>query len=144
MIKPTVAILSWILNLFDPPPLKSMTLVQKTGRILFFSGTLVVGSVLVAMIGAVGIYLIERGRELGDTPKFFQGLSIILVGIVVNTLCVLVLIQLKNADHKLLPPTRPRATVEPIGHLKVTVAPLDAIESHGSKPKPTDSPVGPG
>ena len=122
MIKGLTAIFSWLLNLFDPPPLVSMTLAQKAGRVLLLSGTLVVGSVLVAMIGALGLYLMEKGRELGNTPEFFQGVAIIVTGIVVNTICVLVLIQFKNADHKLIPPTRPKPVVpEPIGHLKVTV-----------------------
>jgi hypothetical protein len=140
MNRPTVGILSWLLNLFDPPPLVSMTFAQKVGRVVLLSGTLVVGSILVAMIGALGLYLMEKGRELGNTPEFLQGLGIIVVGIVVNTICVLVLIQLKHADHKLIPPTRPRAAEEPIGHLKVTV---DHAESIEPKPKPTDSPTGP-
>jgi uncharacterized membrane protein YidH (DUF202 family) len=122
MLKRLTAILAWLLNLFDPPPLVSMTLTQKVGRVLLLSGTLVVGSVLVAMIGALGLYLMEKGRELGNTPEFFQGVLIIVTGIIVNTVCVLVLIQFKNADHKLIPPTRPRpVSVEPIGHIKVTV-----------------------
>jgi len=122
MLKYIFSILTWLLNLFDPPPLNSMTFVQKAGRVFLLSGTLVVGSILVAMIGALGLYLMEKGRELGNRPEFFQGVAIIVTGIVVNTICVLVLIQLKNADHKLIPPTRPRpASVEPIGHLKINV-----------------------
>jgi hypothetical protein len=134
MIKPTVAILHWLLNLFDPPPLKSMTLAQKTGRIVVLSGTLVVGSILVAMIGAVGLYLMERGRELGSAPEFLQGVTIIVAGIVVNTICVLVIVQFKHVDHKLIPPTRP-LDKEPVVFSNVTP---DQLASAGKSPKPTE------
>jgi hypothetical protein len=136
MIKPNVPILQWLLNLFDPPPRKSMSLAQKTGRILVLSGTLVVGSILVAMIGAVGLYLMERGRELGSAPEFLKGVSIIVAGIVVNTICVLVLVQFKHADHKLIPPIPPEGT-EPVVQLKVTPKQLAPA---GPKPEPTDLP----
>lgn len=116
MFKPITAILTWLLNLFDPPPLKSMTVSQKVGRVVLLSGTLVIGSILVAMISALGLYIMERGRELGNTPEFYKGLVIILTGIVVNTFCVLILVQLKRADHKLIPPTRPE---EPVVLLKI-------------------------
>ena len=110
-----------------------MTFTQKVGRVLLLSGTLIVGSVLVAMFGAVGLYLMEKGRELGDTPEIYKGLIIILTGIVVNTFCVLILVQLKRADHKLIPPTPPVGET-PIGHLKVTASPL-------TSPKQTTGPT---
>jgi len=98
------AILSWLISLFDPPPLKSMTLAQKTGRVFLFCATLVVGSILVAMLGAVGLFVMEKGREMDSMPEFLNGLCIIAVGIVVNVICVLVLFHIKKADHKLVPP----------------------------------------
>jgi hypothetical protein len=112
MLKPTAAILTWLMNLFDPPPLKSMTLTQKAGRVVLLSGTLVIGSILVAMLGALGLYLIQRGRELGDTPELYKGLVIILTAVVVNTFCVLILVQLKRADHHLIPPTAPKVVLK--------------------------------
>ena len=105
MTKQIIALLAWLMNLFDPPPLVTMTFRQKMGRILLLSGTLVIGSILVAMLGAVGLYLMERGRELGSTPEFMNGVVIVVVGITVNSLCVLALVQIKRADHKLIPPT---------------------------------------
>jgi len=101
---PLIALVVWLMELFNPPPLKSMTVVQKTWRILLFSGVLVIASIVFAMIGAVGLYLMERGRELGDSPQFYHGLAIMMVGIVVNFGCVLVLLQIKKADTKLVPP----------------------------------------
>ena len=134
MLKSTTAVLTWLLNLFDPPPLNSMTLAQKVGRVALLSGTLVVGSVLVAMLGALGLYLMERGRELQDTPEFYKGIVIILTGIVVNTFCVLIIVQLKRVDHKLIPPTQPEST-ERIVHLKITP---EQLADPKEKPKPTD------
>jgi len=104
MIKRIVALLSWLLNLFDPPPLKSMSLAQKTGRVLILSGTLVIGSIVVAMLGALGLFLVEKGREMGDMPELFDGLGVIVIGVIVNVVCVLMLVQIKHADHKLIPP----------------------------------------
>ena len=56
------------------------------------------------MLGAVGLYIMERGRELGSAPEFWQGVWIILLGIGVNVGCIFVLIQIKKADNRLLPP----------------------------------------
>jgi len=99
-----LAVLTWLLNLFDPPPLSSMTLAQKAGRIFLFCATLVVGSILVAMLGAVGLFVMEKGREMDSMPEFLNGLGIIVVGIVVNAICVFVLLHFKKADTKLVPP----------------------------------------
>jgi uncharacterized membrane protein YidH (DUF202 family) len=104
MLKRFHSLYSWLINLFDPPPLQSMTTAQKVGRVLILSCTLVIGSIVVAMFGAVGLFLMEKGRELGSTPEFFDGLGIIAVGILVNGACLMVLIHMKHADHKLIPP----------------------------------------
>jgi hypothetical protein len=83
-----------------------MSLAQKTGRILLFTASLVVGSILFAMVGALGLYIMERGRELRDVPQFYHGLLIVMVGVGVNVGCVFVLLQIKKADTKLLPPEK--------------------------------------
>jgi hypothetical protein len=98
------SVLMWLMNLFDPPPLSSMTFVQKVGRVVLLTSTLVVGSIMVAMLGALGLYLMERGREFGSKPEFLNGVCVIMVGVVVNAICVLILVQIKKADHKLVPP----------------------------------------
>ncbi|HEX4139765.1 MAG TPA: hypothetical protein VHY09_05415 [Candidatus Methylacidiphilales bacterium] len=105
-LDPLISLAGWLVELFNPPPLKSMTLFQKTGRILLFTASLVIGSILFAMAGALGLYLMERGRELRDTPQFYHGLLIVMVGVGVNIGCVFVLLQIKKADHKLLPPEK--------------------------------------
>ena len=103
-ISPLISLASWVMELFNPPPLKSMTLTQKTGRVLLFTAVLVIASIIFAMVGAVGLYIMERARELRDTPQFYHGLLIILVGIAVNVSCVFALLQIKKADTKLMPP----------------------------------------
>ncbi len=101
---PLASLVIWLMELFNPPPLRSMTLFQKTGRILLFTAALVIACILFAMAGALGLYLMERGRELRDTPQFYHGLLIVLVGLGVNVGCVFVLMQIKKADTKLVPP----------------------------------------
>jgi hypothetical protein len=97
---------SWLINLFDPPPLESMTVPQKAGRVIFLTCTLVIASVLVAMLGALGIFVLERGREMRSTPELMDGLGIILLGVSVNACCVFILVQIKRADNKLVPPKK--------------------------------------
>jgi biotin transporter BioY len=103
-----------VLDLFDPPPLVSMTLAQKVWRVALLSGTLVVGSILVAMLGALGLFIMEKGRELDSTPEFLQGLLIIIIGVCVNAVCVIALYQMKKADHKVVPrPDKSTKRVDP-------------------------------
>jgi uncharacterized membrane protein YidH (DUF202 family) len=104
MISRSFSIVGWLVRLVDPPPLDSMSLAQKAGRVVLITATLIVGSILVAMFGALGLFLVERGRELRSKPEFLDGLWVITIGIAVNTICVLVLVQIKKADHKLVPP----------------------------------------
>jgi formate hydrogenlyase subunit 3/multisubunit Na+/H+ antiporter MnhD subunit len=101
---PLISLVAWVLELFNPPPLESMNLVQRTGRVVLLTMTLVVASILFAMVGALGLYLMERGRELRDSPQFYHGLLILLVGTAVNVGCVFALLQIKKADTKLVPP----------------------------------------
>jgi len=100
----TGSLVHWLLDLFDPPPLVAMTLSQKIWRVGLLSGTLVVGSILVAMLGALGLFIMEKGHELGSTPEFLQGVLIIIIGVCVNAVCVIALFQMKRADHKVVPP----------------------------------------
>jgi len=83
-----------------------MNFAQKIGRVVLLTSTLVVGSVLVAMLGALGLYLVERGREMDNAPELLNGAGIILLGIAVNATCVIILLQIKKADNKLLPPKK--------------------------------------
>lgn len=80
-----------------------MSRAQKIGRIFLVGLTLVVGSILAAMLVALGIFVIQRGYAvLGSVPELWNGLEIILVGICVNAVCVAMLLQIKRADRKLM------------------------------------------
>jgi hypothetical protein len=96
------------ISLFNAPPRAAMTTVQKFGRSLLVTVSLVILCIVGAMLAALGVYVAERGREmLASTPKFVTGASIIFVGVVVNVICVLVLLEIKKADGKLLAPPNP-------------------------------------
>jgi hypothetical protein len=101
---PLISLAAWLMELFNPPPLDSMNLPQKAGRVLLFAATLVIASIFFAMVGALGLYVMERGRAIGSAPEFYQGFWILLLGIGVNIGCVFVLLQIKKADTKLMPP----------------------------------------
>ena len=131
MIKGHVGILTWLLNLFDPPPLSSLTFAQKAGRVFLLTATLVVGSILVAMLGALGLFVMDRGYKMGSTPEFINGVCIILIGISVNIACVFILFQLKKADNKLVPPAE-RSGDEPAVLLKITPDQLNASAKKGN------------
>jgi len=83
-----------------------MTTAQKAGRVIALTSTLVVGSIIVAMLGALGLYLVQKGREIGSTPELLKGLGIIFVGVIVNVVCAFILLQIKRADAKLVPPKK--------------------------------------
>ena len=97
------SILTWPINLFNPPALGSMSSMQKIGRIFLVTITLVVSCILLAMLGALGIFIVERGHAMiSNTPELISDLGIIFVSVSVNALCVMVLLQIRKADHKLM------------------------------------------
>jgi len=104
MLNRSYALLAWLLHLFAPPPLASMSVTQKIGRTFLVTMTLVVICILTTMLGAIGIFVIERGRDmLGSIPELRRGVVIIFAGICVNAICVAVLLHIKKADRKLMP-----------------------------------------
>jgi len=110
MLRYASATVDWLINIFNPPPLASMTRTQKLNRSLLITLALVVNCVLLAMLVALGVYLLERGRQILSTAADeVNALAIIFVSIGVNMLCVIVLFQIKKADQKLLekPPETP-------------------------------------
>ena len=83
---------------------------QKINRSFLVTTALVVNCILLAMLVALGVYVLERGeRMLSDIPDLMNALGIIFVGICVNVICVIVLFQVKKADRKLMeqPPETP-------------------------------------
>jgi len=110
MLKHSSSILAWLLNLFDPPPLKLMTRSQKVGRVFLMTGTLVVVCILSAMLGAAGIFLVQQGHDMAsNVHDLLRDLGIIFVSMLVNTVCVVVLLEIRKADRKLIQPPAPPA-----------------------------------
>jgi len=100
----------WLLSLFDPPPLESMTRLQKIGRICLFVTSLFLISVFSSSLAAAGIFTIQHVyRWTSGFPALVSDLGIIFFCMVINTLCVFVLLEVKKADRKLLS-RRPRST----------------------------------
>ncbi len=92
----------------NPPPLHAMSYWQKMGRIFLFSTTLIMISVLSSMLAAVGIFTLQHVRHMmSGAPQLLGDIAIILVCMLINTLCVMVLLKVKNADQRLIPPTEP-------------------------------------
>jgi hypothetical protein len=105
VIKPSLALLAWLITLVDAPPLDTMTRKQKVGRVVLVTVTLVVSCLFAAMLASLVIFVMERGHAmLVSRPELLSGLGIILASILVNTICVYALLQIKRADHKLIPP----------------------------------------
>jgi uncharacterized membrane protein YidH (DUF202 family) len=80
-----------------------MTSLQKIGRSFLVTGTLIVLSILTAMAGAVGLFLVERiSRALDRIADLWSTIAIIVVGLVVNAFCVYLLFLVKKLDRDLL------------------------------------------
>jgi hypothetical protein len=104
MLNRSFALLVWLINLFAPPPLASMSVPQKIGRAFLVTLTLVISCILAAMVGGIGIFVVQRGHDMmGSVPELLRGLEIIFAGACVNVICVAVLLQIKRADRKLIP-----------------------------------------
>jgi hypothetical protein len=105
MANRSFSILDWLIHLFAPPPLASMTQAQKVGRVFVFTIALVVICILLSMFAAAGIFTLEHMRKMaGGSSELLSDLGIILVSMLVNTLCVIVLLEVRKADRKLIPP----------------------------------------
>ena len=93
--------------MFDAPPLDSMTLGQKIGRIFYLSLTLLVICILAAMTFASLLFVLEQGGlKSSDVPRFLTGLGIVLTGFSVNAICVAVLLKIRTLDSKLNLPSK--------------------------------------
>jgi uncharacterized membrane protein YidH (DUF202 family) len=113
MLRHSISILAWLVNLFNAPPRDTMTVRQKVGRSLLVASTLVVLCILAAMALAVGIFMVERmSRALDKIPDLWSTAAILFVGVAVNALCVFLLFRVKKLDRDLMldpgeTPTRP-------------------------------------
>ncbi len=80
MINRSFPILAWLINLFNPPPLKLMSRSQKVGRVLLITTTLLVICILSSMVATLAVFLVERGhRMLSSIPNLMNVFEIIFV-----------------------------------------------------------------
>ncbi len=110
----STTVLTWLISLVNPPPFESMSRRQKAARILLFTVTLVMVSILSSMLAAVGIFAVQHMRHMmSGLPQLAEDIGIIFVCMLINSLCVLGLLKVKNADQKLIPPTEHTAPTDP-------------------------------
>jgi hypothetical protein len=93
-----------LVQLFNPPPLSSLSLPQKFGRIVGVSFTLFALCILAALALASGIFIIDRAyTNLSTSTELLKGLEIVVTGLGVNVVCVAVLLEVRKADLRLHP-----------------------------------------
>jgi hypothetical protein len=99
---------AWLVHLFNPPPLTSMSTGQKVGRVLLFTAALVTLCLISAMVLAAGIFLVERLPRLAatiftnDLSQVERMAGIVLLSIGVNSICICILLQIRRLDRGLM------------------------------------------
>lgn len=107
MLRCTLPLIFWFFNLFDPPPLQSMNWAQKIARVALVTVSLLITCILMAMLSSLVIFIVQRGLHmLRSGSEFMGGLVIIFVGITVNIVCVMILVEMSKADGRLMTPPR--------------------------------------
>ena len=100
--------MTWLISMVNPPPLHLMSRLQKIARVILFTITLLMLCILTSMFAAVGIFAFQHASHMfSGIPQLVGDIGIVFVSMLVNTLCVLVLLKVKSADEKLIPPTEP-------------------------------------
>ncbi len=95
------SIIAWLISLFDPPPKAAMTQMQKLKHIFAFVTTLLVISVLSSLLAASGIYILEHVYRWSQGYKeWFGDIGIIFIGMTINTLCVLIILEFRKPNRK--------------------------------------------
>jgi hypothetical protein len=94
----------WLMDLINPPPRSSLTLMQKVWRSALVTVTLVTLCVVLALVSSLGFFAWQRGRELAEgAPQVRNGITILVASILVNAACIFSLIQIKKIDRKMIP-----------------------------------------
>jgi len=103
-MKLVFSIAPWLMELINPPPRDSLTLLQKCWRVILVTVTLVTLCVIFALLSSLGLFAWERSREfLEGAPQLRNGLAILLVSAIVNAACIATLLQIKKLDQKMIP-----------------------------------------
>jgi hypothetical protein len=93
-----MALVSWLANLFNPPPLGSMNRGQKVGRICLVALTLFFGCVVAAILGTLGLWMAGQARAAMQVPTGLEGMTIVVVGLMGNILCLRTLLAIRRND----------------------------------------------
>jgi ABC-type anion transport system duplicated permease subunit len=105
----------WLMELFNPPLRDSLSIGQKMGRVILVTATLVTLSIIVALALALVCFAYEYGSNtLARVPHLARAVEILTCSIAVNFVSVMVLLQVKRVDQRLVPPVQPlKATPAP-------------------------------
>jgi hypothetical protein len=94
----------WLVELINPPPRNTLTLVQKGARVLLVTITLVTLCIIAALVVSLAFFVGQRSRDvLRGVPQLMNVLMILSASIIINTACVVALFQIKRIDRKLIP-----------------------------------------
>jgi hypothetical protein len=94
----------WLMELINPPPRDTLSLLQKMGRMLLVTITLITLCVIGALFLSLGFFVWQRSRDvLMGIPQLMNVLTILSASVIVNAACVLALFQIKRIDRKLIP-----------------------------------------
>jgi hypothetical protein len=92
------------MELFNPPPRRSLTLPQKLGRVLLVTITLVTICIISSLVLALAVFVLQRSHEvLIGIPQLINVLTILAVSIGVNIVCVRMLFEIRRLDRRLIP-----------------------------------------
>ena len=94
----------WLAELINPPPRDTLSLLQKAGRVLLVTVTLMTLCVIGALCVSLGFFVWQRSRDaLRGIPQLMNVLVILSASVIVNAACVVTLLQIKRIDRKLIP-----------------------------------------
>ena len=102
------SLLDWLGRIFNPPPLASLSTRQKLGRVALISVTIVTLCIILAMILSAAIFIVQWVPELfrnvftTDFSIAAKMAGIVVLSIVVNSICVFILLQVRRLDRELM------------------------------------------
>jgi predicted Co/Zn/Cd cation transporter (cation efflux family) len=109
-MKRLLSIGPWLVELINPPPRDSLSVLQKVGRVVLVTVTLVTLCVIGALLVSLVFFAWQRSREaLLGIPQLVNVLKILAASIVVNGVCIMMLFKIKRLDRKLIPKSNEEA-----------------------------------
>ena len=110
-MKHLFAIGPWLMELINPPPRASLSLLQKGWRMLLVTITILTLCIILALVTSLSCFAWQRSREfLEGAPEVRNGIIILASSLLVNAGCIYTLMQIKRLDRKFIP--RPPEKIE--------------------------------